>query len=216
MCDLDKKLKQLVADACALPPRSPKRQRIIQELHYWVTTSKKLWKDSAPYYGDALQDMWVYCCEHLDDYDASIAGVITWMNSHLKRRLNNYRDRQTRNQRRHLSMIETSEGQRLDPVDALPARPDTRPLLEMMEQILEWVQTDSDGMLRATCFRKQAHINAQVLFFLRFPAKTPWQAISNQFDLNQAEAKDLPKFYNRRCLPLFRAFGLSQGYLDSH
>jgi hypothetical protein len=86
----------------------------------------------------------------------------------------------------------------------------------MMEQTLEWIRTDPDGLLRATCFRRRTAINAQALFLLRIPDKTPWKTIASQFTLNPAESTDLPKFYNRRCLPLLKDFGKAQGYLDDH
>jgi len=83
----------------------------------------------------------------------------------------------------------------------------------MWEKTLEWVQSDPDETLRSTCFRKRADINAQVLFLMRFPTQTPWKDIAQRFELNAAESTDLPKFYNRRCLPLLRAFGADQGFL---
>ena len=211
--ELNEQLIHLVAQACACSPGSPERQRYVQQLHYHVTRSNRLWRESVPYYSDALQDMWVYCCQNLEEYDSSIAGVITWLDSHLKRILRRYRDRQQRDQKRHLSAMISDDGRPLDPVERIPARPDVSPLLEMWEKTLEWVQSDPDETLRSTCFRKRADINAQVLFLMRFPTQTPWKDIAQRFELNAAESTDLPKFYNRRCLPLLRAFGADQGFL---
>ncbi|MGB3494135.1 MAG: hypothetical protein WBA57_15505 [Elainellaceae cyanobacterium] len=213
MTELSETLKSLVAQACIYPPGSPERQRCVQQLHYQVTRSNKLWREAVPYYSDALQDMWVYCCQNLEEYDSSIAGVITWLDSHLKRILRRYRDRQQRDQKRHLSTLISDDGRPLDPVERIPARPDVSPLLEMWEKTLEWVHSDPDGNLKSTCFRKRADINAQVLFLMRFPTQTPWKDIAQRFELNAAESTDLPKFYNRRCLPLLRAFGADQGFL---
>jgi len=33
---------------------------------------------------------------------------------------------------------------------------------------------------------------------------------------NSAEAKDLPKFYSRRCKPLLEQFIIAQGYIDEN
>jgi hypothetical protein len=76
------------------------------------------------------------------------------------------------------------------------------------------VQADPDGELQKTCFRNRPEINCQILFLKRFPAETPWSEIAAEFSLTPAEAKDLPKFYNRRCLPLVRKFGIAQGYIE--
>ncbi|MEM9216541.1 MAG: sigma-70 family RNA polymerase sigma factor [Cyanobacteria bacterium P01_F01_bin.150] len=208
---LNAHLQQLVAQACSCPPKSVNRRKYLQQLHYWVTTTNRLWRTTDSYYSDALQDMWEYCFHHIDDYDPDLAGVITWMNANLKRFLQRYRDRRQRNRNRHITIVQTNQGD----IDRIPARPDVGPALEMRDKTLDWVQTDPKGVLRKTCFRKRAEINAQVLILKRFPDKIPWKAIAAEFNLSPSEATDLPKFYNRRCLPLLRAFGKEQGYLDS-
>ncbi|MHC5721984.1 MAG: sigma-70 family RNA polymerase sigma factor, partial [Nostoc sp.] len=90
-------------------------------------------------------------------------------------------------------------------IDEQPAPPDI-PLL--LEEIRDWAQTDADGELRNTIFRRRPEINAQALILQRLPPETPWRTLAENFQLNPAEAKDLPKFYSRRCLPLLRIFGL--------
>ncbi len=210
---LHQTLQTLVAEASALPPASVQRQQILQEIYRRVMTAKKLWVEHEPYYGDALQDMWEYCFQHLDEYDPAIAGVTTWLNFCLKKQLRRHRDRWIRARDRKANPRLTDDGELLDPVDTLPARPGIEPTIDILETTLNWVKADSEGKLRATCFRKRPEINAQALFLLRFPDETPWQTIAGRFGLNSAEAQDLPKFYNRNCLPLLRNFGFSQGYI---
>ena len=212
---LDAQLKDLVAQACSCAAKSAKRQMVLQQLHYLVTNSNRLWRASEAYYTDALQDMWEYCLQHLEDYDPDRAGVITWLDVNLRRFLQRYRDRHQRNLKRHQSSVQTQDGETLNPIDRVPARPDVSPALEMFNRTLDWLHADPEGVLQKTCFRKRADINAQVLIAKRFPDKIPWKAIATEFNLSPAEATDLPKFYNRRCLPLLRAFGKDQGYLDS-
>jgi hypothetical protein len=212
---LHQTLQVLVAEASALPPASVRRQQILQKLYRRVMAAKKLWVEHEPYYGDALQDMWEYCFQHLDEYDPAISGVTTWLNFCLKKQLRQHRDRWIRERDHKANPHLTDEDEWLDPVDSLPARPAIEPTIDILETTLHWVKTDPEGTLRATCFRKRSEINAQALFLLRFPDETPWQAIADRFDLNLAEAKDLPKFYNRHCLPLLRNFGYSQGYITN-
>jgi hypothetical protein len=214
MKDLDETLRQLVAEACTHPPKSVDRQRALQEIYRLVMKSGKLWREYTPYYADALQQMWEYCCQHLEEYDPALSGVITWLDNYLKKQLRLFRDRQSRDYKRRAGVEQTEQGNFLDPVDRLPARPELKPTLDLWEKTLNWVQTDPQGILQATCFRKRADINAQTLFLMRFPSETSWQVIADRFHLTPAEAKDLPKFYNRRCLPLLRNFGVSEGYLD--
>ncbi|MBD2067328.1 sigma-70 family RNA polymerase sigma factor [Leptolyngbya sp. FACHB-671] len=214
MKDLDETLRQLVAEACTHPPKSVDRQRALQEIYRLVMKSGKLWREYTPYYADALQQMWEYCCQHLEEYDPTLSGVITWLDNYLKKQLRLFRDRQSRDYKRRAGVEQTEQGNFLDPVDRLPARPELEPTLDVWEKTMNWVQTDPQGILQATCFRKRADINAQTLFLMRFPSETSWQVIADRFHLTPAEAKDLPKFYNRRCLPLLRNFGVSEGYLD--
>ncbi|MBD1867728.1 sigma-70 family RNA polymerase sigma factor [Cyanobacteria bacterium FACHB-471] len=214
MKDLDETLRQLVAEACTHPPKSVDRQRALQEIYRLVMKSGKLWREYTPYYADALQQMWEYCCQHLEEYDPTLSGVITWLDNYLKKQLRLFRDRQSRDYKRRAGVEQTEQGDFLDPVDRLPARPELEPTLDVWEKTMNWVQTDPQGILQATCFRKRADINAQTLFLMRFPSETSWQVIADRFHLTPAEAKDLPKFYNRRCLPLLRNFGVSEGYLD--
>jgi hypothetical protein len=213
MTDLDETLRKLVAEACTYPPRSLKRQQTIERIYRLVMKSGRLWREYTPYYGDALQEMWVYCCQHLEEYDPSLSGVITWLDNYLKKQLRLFRDRQNRDQRRRANPIQTEQGDILDLTDSIPARPPIEPVFDLWEKVLEWVESDPDGVLRRTCFRKRPEINAQELFLMRFPPETSWQTIAECFHLNPAEVKDLPKFYNRRCLPLLRNFGISEGYL---
>ncbi|MEM9214883.1 MAG: sigma-70 family RNA polymerase sigma factor [Cyanobacteria bacterium P01_F01_bin.150] len=213
--DLNIKLKQLIALACASAPQSSERQSHLQELHYLVTTSNRLWKEAVPYYNDAVQDMWVHCFQNLDQYDSDIAGVFTWLDANLKRILRRYRDRQNRDKNRHITTLSIGDDIPLSAVESLPSRPDVIPLLDMWERTLEWVQSDPDGTLKKTYFRNRPDINAQVLILKQFPDKIPWKTIAAEFNLSFSEATDLPKYYSRRCRPLLRAFGKDQGYLDS-
>ena len=211
---LDAHLQELVVQACACDPKSAERRGYLQKVHYWVTQSKRLWRTTDDYYTDALQDMWEYCFQHVEDYDPDRASVITWLNANLKRFLQRYRDRRNRNHTRHLSSIQTKDGDTLNPIDRIPANPDVSLALEMWEKTLDWIRADPEGILQQTYFRKQSEINAQVLMLKRLSDNVPWKAIATEFNLSPAEAKDLPKFYNRRCLPWLKAFGKEQGYLD--
>ncbi|MGJ3252217.1 MAG: sigma-70 family RNA polymerase sigma factor [Elainellaceae cyanobacterium] len=216
MSALNDTLKQLVADACTHPSRSVERQQCIQEIYRLVMGSRKLWNETTPYYGDALQETWEYCCHHLDEYDPTLSAVTTWIDNRLKWTLKKWRDRQIRAQDRIVNPVPTEDGTMLNPLNTLASNPGIDRAEQIWYTTLSWVRDDPDDKLRTTCFRKRPDINAQVLFLKRFPSETPWQDIAHEFDLNAAEAKDLPKFYNRNCLPLLREFGIAQGYLEEN
>ncbi|MEO1374735.1 MAG: sigma-70 family RNA polymerase sigma factor [Cyanobacteria bacterium J06635_10] len=215
MNELDSKLRELIAHAQLLPPKSLERQQLLASVYVLVMKSGKLWKEHTSYYNDALQEMWEYCCQHLEEYNPTIKGPIVWLDDELKKRLRRMRDANYRQKRRFLMYTQTEEGVTSHPTDNIVAPADIQPIVEIWERTIYWVQNDPDKRLRSICFRKRPEINAQALILRRLPPDTPsWQTIAAEFKLNPQEAKDLPKFYNRKCLPLLREFGLSQGYIE--
>jgi len=212
--DLNQTLQTLIAEACQYEPRSLDRRSRLACVHRLVMASGKLWKESTPYYNDALQEMWEFFCQNPELYDPSVKGPITWLDDYLKKRLRNLRDSKYRQQKREINTLQTESGETIDPMAILPARPDIQPVLEIWEKTLAWVETDPDGNLRNTCFRNCREVNCQALILRRLPPETPWNAIAKEFNLTPAEAKDLPKVYNRKCLPQLRQFAESQGYVE--
>jgi DNA-directed RNA polymerase specialized sigma24 family protein len=218
MNDLDQTLCQMLSEVCAAPLKSPERQQWLGEIYQLVMKSGRLWRESVPYYNDVVQEMWEYCCQHPETYDPSVCSVITWLNDHLKRYLRRYREANSRQNRRlvnrsQFGMSPLDSENSSDLIDTLPSPPDIQPLLEMWKITLDWVNTDPDQVLRKTLFRKRSDINAQILILRRLPPETPWLVLAQTFQLTPAEAKDLPKFYYRKCLFPLRQFGISQGFI---
>lgn len=207
-------LRQLVSEACSYPPKSLQRRQILNKIVRVVTNSGKLSRENTPYYHDALQQTWEYFYKNLEKYDPNSASLITWLNSYLKWRLHDFKVKEA-NWEEMTKPISKRDNQgeirSISLEDAVTAHSDIPPLLE---EIRDWVQTDENGELRKTIFRKRPEINAQVLILRRLPPDIPWEDIAKEFQLNSAEAKDLPKFYSRKCLPLLRKFGLDQGYIE--
>ncbi|WP_272121521.1 hypothetical protein [Spirulina major] len=215
MDDLNATLKQLVAQALEYPPQSNERRQTLYRIYQQVTRSGKLWCDRQPYYNDALQEMWEYCCHHLEDYDPTVKQVITWLDDELKRRLSRYRYAQQRSATKHVQDVEGGSTTLPPLAERLPAPPDAQASLAIWQQTLEWVQTDPDHRLRKLCFRKRPEGNCQRLCQRRLPPEATWGEIAAELELNAAEAKDLPKWYCRRCIPILREFGVAQGFLDT-
>ena len=215
MNELDLKLRELIATALLYPSQSLERQQVLAQMHLLVMKSGKLWREHTSYYNDALQEMWEYCCEHLEEYNPDIKGPIVWLDDELKKRLRRMRDGKYRQQRRFITIKQTEQGVTNNPIDDIVSSPDIQPAIEIWEKTIQWVQEDPERRLTSICFRKRPKINAQALILRRLPPNTlSWKTIGAEFNLNPAEAKDLPKFYNRKCLPLLREFGLSQGYIE--
>ncbi|MEH1906834.1 MAG: sigma-70 family RNA polymerase sigma factor [Nostoc sp.] len=213
---LDEQLKYLVTQACRYQPGSPQRQKLLTQIIR--LTSNKLWRESTPYYQDALQQTWLYFCRNICEgltgqtYDPTYGTVITWLNAYLKRRLQDFYLNQNLEQAitiplRIRQSISDGIVQTIDPVDNLPATPQAPPILEDLEI---WAKTDSEGELRRTCIKERPDVNCQVLILKRLPPEVSWKELSEDFGLS---IPTLSSFYQRHCLPRLRKFAELEGFL---
>ena len=88
-------LKKLVVETCKHPRGSAARQKGMTQLIRLI--NQRLWHTSDVYYGDALQQTWIYFCRNLCEattgraYDPEVANPVTWLNAYLKRRLQDFK-----------------------------------------------------------------------------------------------------------------------------
>jgi hypothetical protein len=213
MVEFDEQLRRLVAQACGHPPGSPQRQKLLTKIIRLTAT--RLWRESTPYYQDALQQTWLYFCRNVCDgitgqiYDPASGSVITWLNAYLKRRLQDFYLDQNREQA-ITAPVRTRLGdhnENIDPVDNLAATPQAPPILEDLET---WVKTDATGELRGNFIKGRPDVNCQVLILKRLPPEVSWRELSAEFGL---PIPTLSSFYQRQCLPRLRKFAEVEGYL---
>ncbi|MFS0513408.1 sigma-70 family RNA polymerase sigma factor [Nostoc sp. UIC 10607] len=216
MVQFDEQLRGLVTEACGNPPGSPQRQKLLTQIIR--LTANKLWRESTPYYQDALQQTWLYFCRNVCEgltgqiYDPNYGSVVTWLNAYLKRRLQDFYINQNREQAITVPLRvrqSTSGGisETIDPVDNLPASPQAPPILEDLEI---WAKTDSEGELRRTYIKGHPDVNCQMLILKRLPPEVSWRELSEEFGLS---IPTLSSFYQRQCLPRLRKFAEFEGLL---
>jgi DNA-directed RNA polymerase specialized sigma24 family protein len=208
MSELDQQLRELVIEACKHPPGSTPRQRNLTRVIRLV--SPKLWRESVPYYQDAVQQTWVYFCKHIcGRYDPELGSVPTWLNTYLKFRLTDFRNA-TQNDliKRSPPQIDR-DGKLINPTETIPAPPDPEPILEIVEA---WAIADATGELKSLHIKGHPEVTAQVLI-LRQLAETKWKDLADEFGIS---ISTLSSFYQRQCLPRLRNFGESEGYIDSN
>jgi hypothetical protein len=210
---VDEQLCQLVEKTCKHPPGSLKRQQNLTKLIYLIRQSQKLWRESSPYYEDALQQTWMYFCQNLceaatgERYDPNRSSLLTWLNRYLKWRLHDFRISEQAKQYR------TSIGKALSVektaalLENLPASPDIPSILEITRT---WAQTDPDGELRGIHIENHPTVTCQVLILRRLPPETSWKELSREFGISLST---LSNFYRRQCMPRLRKFGESEGYV---
>ena len=213
---LDIRLRRLVKEACCHPVGDPKRQSAFSEIFRLVMQSKKLWRESSPYYADALQEMWEYCFLKVDDpedgYKPDVCRVTTWLDNRLKKILRRYRDRSRRQLNRHAFAVQFEDGQILDPVDSLMAPQDSSFALDMLTHLLNWVNEDPNEVLRSRVCAKYPNVNAQTLLLRRLPPmEQSWADIAEELG---ADKTYIAQWYSRYCNPFLREWGRANGYID--
>jgi hypothetical protein len=213
---LDQQLRDLVAQACEHPPGSPQRQKLLTQIIR--LTAGRLWRESTPYYPDALQQTWLYFCRNLCEgltgqtYDPTYGSVVTWLNAYLKRRLQDFylqyhREKAIAAPPQLRYSHSSGSGEVIDPIDNLAAAPQAPPILENVEM---WVKTDIDGDLRRTHIKGRPDVTCQVLILKRLPPEVSWKDLSEEFGL---PIPTLSSFYQRQCLPRLRKFAELEGLL---
>ena len=216
--DLNQQLQMLVSRACAHPKGSHERQAAFAEIVRLVMGSGKLWRESTVYYPDALQEMWAYCFQDIDDpekgYDPNLCSVITWLDDRLKKNLRRYRALKRRQQKRYLFPFQADSGQVVDPIETVIAPADSHTALKIWGHLIAWVRADPEHRLRDRVCMRYPQINAQVLLLRRLPPnEQSWDDIAAEFS---ADKKYIAQWYSRYCNAFLREWGRIQGYLDDN
>ncbi|MEO0853779.1 MAG: sigma-70 family RNA polymerase sigma factor, partial [Cyanobacteria bacterium J06648_11] len=174
----------------------------------------RLWRDSRPYYADALQRTWMYFCQNIcqepgntgHPYDSDRSSIVTWLNAYLKRRLQDF-EIDTYERRNRFATSYSDSPTARSPIDRVASPPEIPPILD---RVVEWVKADATGELRRTHVRDRPDINAQVLIVRRLPPETGWQELADEYGVS---VSTLSSFYQRHCMPRLRTFGQTEGFL---
>lgn len=214
MNDWDKQLRQMVEDACRHRSGSVQRQKNLTRIIRIV--SNKLWKDYNPYYQDALQQTWIYFCQNIcegntaDPYNPDRGTVVTWLNSYLKRRLQDFYIEDQKQKAKTVSPHPSKLGDSdevINPIENVAAEPEVPDLLE---EVRRWVEDDPTGELSSVHISNCPQVTCQVLILRRLPPEQSWKELAKEFNVS---ISTLSSFYQRQCLPRLRKFGESEGYL---
>lgn len=207
-------LQQLVQQVCQYPVKNPQRRRGFNQIIRRIQQSGKLWRESVPYYEDALQDTWLHFSRNLCEtttaekpYCDPNCSIIARLNAYLKRRLQDYGTKATAEQKQRVPQQIDSSGKVLDPLEQIASPVPTPSLLEAVQV---WVEADESGELRSTHVRGRPDVNCQVLILRRLPPEIAWKDLAKEFGLS---IPTLSGFYEKQCRPRLRQFGQSEGYL---
>ncbi len=214
---MNSQLQILAKEACSTSITTEQRILIVERLFRHVLKSGKLWRSRVPYYEDALQEALEYCSQNLEEYIheyAELQTFMTWINDWIIKKLRLYRDRQNRQNQRHVSKPSVQEG--YDPLQQLPASNDSDSSLAMWDELMQWIYSDPEEKLRSRVCKRFPTINAQRLLVRKLSLdNASWEVISEEFECPPSQAKYLAQWYSRYCYPLLRHWGIKEGYLNS-
>lgn len=212
---IDAQILPLVMEARQYPPENLKRKQCLTEIIQIIQESNKLWYERTPYYEDALQQTWLFFCRNICEavtgkqYDPNRSSIITWLNQYLKWRLHDYRIKNNQERIRFYSPTSLEITNKTNfVVSNLPAPFDISPIWAI---IIDWIETDPTGVLRAHYVSNRPDVTCQLLLLRRIFFHRQWDEISLEFHL---PVSTLSSFYQRKCLPIMRDFAENQGFFS--
>ncbi len=228
----DEVLRELIAQIQALPHDSRDRRNLIPTLLIQIQQSESLTRHlpglSAELYNDALHETMLWFCDHLDDYDPTRAGPVTWFNRNLYyqgMKMLRSRDRPLPTRYANTEIEKLNQG-----------GPDAYDLLmieaeyQILDDLYDWIVQDVTGLLKRTSLTDRLDINVQTVTqaalnrirVLRSlsrstPAVEPYALFSDQpttlsqlFEYLSGQLEYPPdklrRFWRERCQPCIQDF----------
>ncbi|MBD1867994.1 sigma-70 family RNA polymerase sigma factor [Oculatella sp. FACHB-28] len=194
--EFNQQLGQLALSAQQHPPLSPERQSALRSLVQAILRSGRLCrpqqgKFSGFYqdiYDEALQELMLFICQHVERYNPERGTVMAWVNMLLDRRF--FREAIPK-------VLGRQDVQRvtLSDLDNLTA---PEPQETLTEKLKACVDQDPEDILKAEYIKDHPAATFQVLLQRRILGKS-WKEISAEFDL---KIPTVSSFYYR-CLTKF-------------
>jgi hypothetical protein len=207
MNELETKIHLLIQETCQHPQGSLERKKGLNQIILQIQQSGKLFGGYYMYnYAEALQETWGFFCRHFCRFDPDKATVFTWLNNHLKYRLKDEWEEYIKHQKNCIPPIIKDNGEVIDPLESLIARPEPPPILE---EIHQWLH-QQEAQLRRVHVRGRPDINCYVLIQQRLPPEISWSVLAPEYGVAIAT---LSNFYQRECFPRLLNFGKSQDYI---
>jgi hypothetical protein len=200
---LNQRLRELVQMAKSYPPKSPQQRHILGKLISEIQNSGLLCHPSCPFqyqgcyaeiYATALQNIFLYVCQHLELYNPDVGEVLGWVNFLLSRRFPDAIAEVVQSAKhidfknvKTVSIEDLSRGgiEMANKTDLL------NPLLS--EQIREILEEDPDGEFESKCMSSNPLANFKAIALKRLRGAS-WEELSLEY---QSKIAALSNFYQR-------------------
>lgn len=200
---LNQRLRKILETAKSYPDRSAERRRLLGKLLCEIQNSGLLCHPPCPtqyqgcyqeIYATAVQNIFLYICQHLDLYNPDVGGVLNWVNFLLARRFPEAIAEVVQSAKhidfknvKTVSIEELFRGG-LEIVNTGDSQP---PLLS--QQIREVLEEDPKGEFEKRCMSSNPSANFKAIALKRL-AGISWEEISQEYDSKVAA---LSNFYQR-------------------
>ncbi|NEP18606.1 MAG: sigma-70 family RNA polymerase sigma factor [Leptolyngbya sp. SIO4C1] len=209
MCEspLDEYLEQLAVMAQQQPSGSRERRKALAKLISVLQNSKQLTRPRRgqfqgfyeDIYREALQRLFTYMCDRIDDYNPERGKVLQWVNFLLSRRFFIEASREVLPTVPKGLDPKTVTRLSLDDLDTSPpSDPQQAPALS--DDLKYYIREDPDGTFQKTCIANQPHANFQYIALKRLEGYS-WKDLSAELALG---ISTLSSFY-QRCINRFAA-----------
>ena len=206
MNDIDQQLKQLAIEAQQHPPKTKQRQQALSKLLRAIQQSGMLMHPRRgdfqgfyeEIYAEALQRLFFYICERIDDYDPQ-REVLQWANFLLNRRFfievsRNFMPTVPKGvNQKAIIRLTLDELDRNNPIEV---KNQENPSL--LQEVFHYLESDPEGIFKSTHISKNPTANFQFLA-IKILSGYSWKEISAELGV---KIPTLSSFY-QRCLTKF-------------
>lgn len=205
--NLDQSLHKLVQAAQSHPPNSWERREVLGQLIRELRNSGQLFRPKRgqfrgfynDIYEDALQSLFTYVCERIDNYNPERASVLGWVNFLLSQRFF------VEASREHVSTVQkhmdaqTIWKASVDDLDSKllsSSESTSKPFLS--DDLKSFIQEDPKGVFQSTYVEKHPEANFQWIVLRRLDGYT-WHELAEETGIS---ISTLSSFY-QRCIRKF-------------
>ena len=211
---LDHRLRQLAIAAQRCPHGSSARRRGLTELISVMLQSHKLCRPRQgqfqmlyeEIYAEALQRLFSFVCERIDDYDPQKGEVLQWTNFLLSRRFFVEASRDflpTVYKGVNAKSVTRLALDRLDQSNPSELNPHLIPTLS--QEVKACLEEDPDGLFQQTCIADHPAANFQYIATKRLEGYS-WQDLSTELNISIPTLSSFYRRYLARFAPRLKAY----------
>ncbi len=209
MCYCNDILSNLIQEMVDYPPDSKEYRINLTLIISEMQKSGRILKSNVnnnDIYEDALQNAWISFGKNLPQYDSTKGCIFAWFNAILDRRIKD-EFRKIKNDRQHriYPSQDRETGEPMNPIDLIPAPPDSS---DLSERIRQWLQ-HNEQKLRRLHTKDRWQGNCYQLILEKVIDEKSWREISREL---QIPPSTLATHFKNHCLPCLREWLQQRGY----